>query len=144
MHSSQRVLLAINVVGGAAVLGSYAQGLTTHPGLQNALWGGVPETIQTPYTAWMFVAAAGYFAFSYFLLLRTNPDEVRVAGRFGYYLFSLLYGGILIPSALWMPLTTDGLTSDFTCRLADRSSGARCKKFSTTSPSGMAMWPEDP
>jgi hypothetical protein len=39
MQSGQYVLLAVNVLGGAAVLGSYSQGLSTHPRLQTELWG---------------------------------------------------------------------------------------------------------
>jgi hypothetical protein len=30
---------------------------------------------------------------------------VKVAGRFGYRIFPLIYALILVPSALWMPLT---------------------------------------
>ena len=57
------------------------------------------------YTANMFVAAAGYFAFIYFTLFRLSPTESRVFGRFGFGFFNLLYAAILIPSALWMPLS---------------------------------------
>jgi len=53
----------------------------------------------------MFLAAAGYFAFTYFVFFRLDPDRVQVAGRFPFGLFNLLYALILIPSALWMPLT---------------------------------------
>jgi hypothetical protein len=53
----------------------------------------------------MLLAAAGYFAFSYFVFFRLEPERVRIAGRFGYRTFHLLYALILIPSALWMPLT---------------------------------------
>jgi len=47
----------------------------------------------------------GYFAFIYFILFRLNPVKTRVAGQFGFGLFTALFAGILIPSALWMPLT---------------------------------------
>jgi len=57
------------------------------------------------YTVGMFVAAAGYFAFTYFVLFRLDPSAVRVGGRFGFGLFNAVYAAILIPSALWMPLT---------------------------------------
>jgi hypothetical protein len=64
----------------------------------------VPESIRPFYTANMLLAAMGYFAFIYFILFRLNPVKTRVAGRFGFSLFTALFAGILIPSALWMPL----------------------------------------
>src|SRR5512135_2386275 len=104
MHPKKRLLLLINLLGGFAVLGSYAVGLT-HPNATQILWGGVPEVIRPFYTAGMLAAAAGYFAFTYFIFFRLNPSDTRVAGRFGFGLFSVLYTAVLIPSALWMPLT---------------------------------------
>jgi hypothetical protein len=99
------MLLLINIAGGASVLGSYALGILTHPNASQVLWGGVPEGIRPIYTTNMLLAAAGYFAFLYFILFRLDAAATRVAGRFGYGLFAVLLAGILIPSALWMPLT---------------------------------------
>jgi len=53
----------------------------------------------------MFLAASGYFAFTFFILFRVNPGEVRVFRRFGFGVFNTLYAAILLPSALWMPMT---------------------------------------
>jgi hypothetical protein len=97
--------LLINLLGGTAVIGSYVLGLQAHPGAVDVLWSGVPQGIRPIYTADMFVAAAGYFAFTYFILLRLNPKDTRVYNRFGFGAFNTLYAGILVPSALWMPLT---------------------------------------
>jgi hypothetical protein len=72
-------LLTINLLGGGAVLGSYAYG--------------------------MFLAAAGYFAFIHFILFRLQPASARLGDRFGFGAFNILFAAILIPSALWMPLT---------------------------------------
>lgn len=105
MRAEKWVMIIINLLGGAAVLGSYAQGFRTHTGAGQVLWGGVPASIRPFYTAGMFVAAAGYLAFTYFLLFRLNPSATRVYGRPGLALFNALYAAILIPSALWMPLT---------------------------------------
>ena len=58
------------------------------------------------YVAFMALATMGYFAFTYFLLFRVDPDRVRIAGRFDYGLFHGLYLMILVPSALWLPLTS--------------------------------------
>ncbi len=105
MQPKKWLMLLINIIGGAAVLGSYALGILTHPNASQVLWGAVPASIRPYYTANMLIAAMGYFAFIYFILFRLNPDKTRVAGRFGFGLFTALFAGILIPSALWMPLT---------------------------------------
>jgi len=98
------LMIFINLIGGIAVLGSYAHGVLTHPGAGDILWGGVPYGIRPFYTVGMFLAAAGYFAFTNFLL-RLDPNDTQVTRRFGFGLFNALYAAILIPSALWMPLT---------------------------------------
>ncbi len=86
------------------MIGSYIWGLG-RPGAVDALWGGVPESIRPYYTAGMFLAAAGYFAFSFFILLRMDPEKVKILGCCGAGIFHYLYLGILVPSALWMPAT---------------------------------------
>jgi hypothetical protein len=96
--------LIINLLGGSAVIGSYIWGFQAIPKAATVLWGGVPAGIQPFYTAGMILAAIGYFAFSYFLL-RSNQDEVRVAGRFGFGIFNAIFLLILVPSAFWLPLT---------------------------------------
>jgi len=105
MHPKKMVMVLINLIGGIAVLGSYALGILTHPNASQILWGGVPQTIRHFYTAGMLLAAAGYFAFSYFILFRLHPEDTRVTNQFGFGLFNALYAAILLPSALWMPLT---------------------------------------
>jgi hypothetical protein len=96
-------LFWLNVLGGIAVLGSYAYGVRD-PAVAGALWGGVPASLRPLYTANMFLAAGGYFAFSYFVFFRLDPARTRVGGL-GYGVFHLLYALILLPSALWLPLT---------------------------------------
>ena len=68
------------------------------------LWGGVPDGLRTVYTVCMLLAAAGYFPFTSFILLRFGPTT-RIAGRFGMGLVNGLYAAILASAALWMPLT---------------------------------------
>jgi hypothetical protein len=53
----------------------------------------------------MILAALGYFAFIYFIFFRLVASEVLVGGRFGFNIFYVIFLAILIPSALWMPLT---------------------------------------
>jgi len=98
-------MLGINILGGIAVLFSYAQGLLAHPVSKGSLWGNIPDSVRFFYVISMFVAAAGYFFYTYFLLFRVNPQEARISGRFGFNVFSIIYVLILAPSALWMPLT---------------------------------------
>ncbi len=105
MHSDQIALGIINVAGGILVIGSYVHGIRTHPENRDQAWGGVPERLRPLYTACMPLAAAGYFAFSYFILFRLDPGGVRIADTFGFDFFYAVYVLILFPSALWMPLT---------------------------------------
>lgn len=105
MVIQQIILLIINLVGGIAVIGSYIYGLNTQPDGANILWGGVPSSIRPIYSVSMILAALGYFAFIYFIFFRLVPSEVLVGGRFSFSLFYIIFLGILIPSALWMPLT---------------------------------------
>lgn len=102
-NSRLRRLLALNVVGGVAVLGSYVWGLSSVAG---DLWGGVPEGLRPLYTASMLLAAAGYFPFTWLVVLRWCPARGSVAGRPGFDPFPLLYALVLFPSALWLPLTS--------------------------------------
>lgn len=111
MQPSRRSLLWLNGVGGVAVLGSYAHGLASSPLARGAIWGDVPDALRPIYTVNMLLAAAGYFAFSFFVFFRLDPARTRIAERFGYGAFHLLYALILIPSALWLPLTFEMLAS---------------------------------
>ena len=105
MGSQQIILLVINILGGAAVIGSYIFGLRGQSSGANILWGGVPASIRPVYTVSMILSALGYFAFIYFILFRLVPDEVVIGGRFGFSLFFAIFLVILIASAFWMPLT---------------------------------------
>lgn len=105
MARSQWMLLVINVVGGAAVLGSYAHGIIGNPDAGAQLWGGVPENVRPVYTISMLLATLGYFFFISHLLFRVDPASVQLPGGLGFGLFHGAFLLILIPSALWLPLT---------------------------------------
>ena len=105
MDTQQWALVGINVVGGLLVLASYFRGLRSDPRAGDVLWGAVPARIRPVYAASMISAAAGYFAFTYYVLF-VLTDEVEVFGSLNaYWLFHVLYALVLFPSALWLPLT---------------------------------------
>jgi len=104
MSKQKSILLAINILGGCAVLGSYAWGLLTHPGTAEILWGGIPLKAVPFYVLSMGLAAVGYFIFTLYLLFVLDPTAVKINTRAGFSGFNFLYLLILIPSALWIPL----------------------------------------
>ena len=53
----------------------------------------------------MPVAAVGYLTFTYFWCFKADPERTRIAGGYRLSLVNWIYLLILIPSALWMPLT---------------------------------------
>lgn len=99
MHPQRIAMLLLNIAGGVAVLGSYAHGLTTHGDAGAALWGGIPQDWRGPYSACMPVAAVGHLITWTYLNFRVDPQKVPL------WPFLVIYLAILIPSALWMPLT---------------------------------------
>ncbi|MCH2169520.1 hypothetical protein MK489_01950 [Myxococcota bacterium] len=96
-------IIWINLLGGAAVLGSYAWGFLSQPVAMSSLWGGIPESARTLYTLNMFLAAGGYFFFTPYLVFGLSTTDTRIAGRFDFTAFIALYVAILVPSALWLP-----------------------------------------
>jgi hypothetical protein len=105
MELEQIILLVINVIGGIAILGSYVLGIRGKPGAADRLWGGVPQKIRPVYYVSMLLSAIGYFFFIYFLLFEVIPDSVVIADSLGYWIFYIIFIGMLGFSALWMPLT---------------------------------------
>jgi hypothetical protein len=105
MHAPRLVLLIINIIGGAAVLGSYILSLKAHTGGADVLWGGVPLRLRPAYGVSMILSAIGYFAFIYFIVFKLDPANTLIAGKLGYAFLTVLFVLILGASALWMPLT---------------------------------------
>ena len=104
MHPLKKSLIFVNILGGLAVLGSYAWGFLTYPNAGELLWGGVPDHFRSLYTTSMILAASGYFAFTTYIL-HLSPDDTMIQNQPGYRIFMILFAGILVPSALWLPLT---------------------------------------
>jgi hypothetical protein len=114
MRTEQIILLIINVVGGAAVIGSYIFGLRGQSSGANVLWGGVPENIRPMYTVSMIISALGYFAFLYYIFFRLEPAQVSIFGVSGFTMLYVIFGVILVASAFWMPLTNMYVTNPVT------------------------------
>ncbi len=100
--NSRTLFLLLNVIGGMAVLGSYAWGIGLFPELREAFWGGVPEGLRGVYSINMIFAAAGYIAAFLYFMIKLGSDEF---GRL-YWCYLL----VLLFSALWLPLTVAFLT----------------------------------
>ena len=105
LRPEKRKLAVVILVGGTLVLTSYLHGIVTHPDSRGDVWGGVPESIQPLYTVSMILAATGFFFFTGFIFFCVKPQDARIAGRYEFGIFTWIYLLILIPSALWMPLT---------------------------------------
>lgn len=105
MHGQKLALLIITLLGGTAVLVSYIYPIATHPEYVEPAWGGVTPDLRRSYVPSMLLAASGFFFFTYFLLFRVDAEQARVAGRFGFWVFNVLYAAILVGSALYMPVT---------------------------------------
>lgn len=111
MTAPQRRLALLNLAGGLAVLASYAWGVALAPDLRSGLWGGVPESLRGLYTVNMLFAALGYFPFTALLVLRSAPERFPLEAGVPYAALFALYALILIPSALWLPLTAQMLAA---------------------------------
>lgn len=105
MDGQSIALLLINLLGGAAVIGSYVVGLRGASGGSSALWGGVSERLRPVYTVSMVLSAVGYLAVLFLLFFKLDPGEVTIGGRSGFTLLYPIFLLILLPSAAWMPLT---------------------------------------
>jgi hypothetical protein len=105
MSIQQILLLILNVLGGAAVIGSYVQGGISHPAGLNVLWGNISTSVRPIYFVSMLLSALGYFFFIYFIMFRLDPVTVKVAGKIGFEVFFVIFTGMLLFSSLWMPFT---------------------------------------
>ena len=106
MDTQKLILLLVNVVGGVAVIGrSTYLGLAESQGRRILSGVGSRRECGRYTPSPMVLSAIGYLAVLYFIFFRLVPSEVIIGGRFGFTLFYPIFLLILIPSALWMPLT---------------------------------------
>lgn len=99
-------LAALNVVGGIAVLASYALAFQHPPNVRDALWGGVPDALRPIYTGSMLAAAVGYFPMTHLFVFGAPAYPGAESPRHDRGLL-LAYGALLVPSAMWLPLTVE-------------------------------------
>ncbi|MEZ4291399.1 MAG: hypothetical protein R3E53_13025 [Myxococcota bacterium] len=106
MHAQRRSLLLLIVLGGSAVLGSYVLAFVVEPAIRAGLWGGIPEGgMRSFYTTNMFLAAASFFPTTWLLGFATQPEDMRARTGLPFETMLGAYAAILMPSALWLPLT---------------------------------------
>jgi len=103
--SAVRILVLAIASGGAAVLYSYYAGMLGTSAVGDALWGGIPDALRPLYTINMFLAAAGFFLFSPYLVFHLAPESMTAGSSARFHRILLFYVLILVPSALWVPLT---------------------------------------
>lgn len=102
MSMEKFAFVLINVLGGIAVLGSYLLWLSNPMHDASLLWGSIAGMARMAYVVSMLAAAAGYFAFTPWIL-RLDPTQTSFAA------INLCFALILFPSAMWMPLTYEYL-----------------------------------
>ena len=95
--------VAINLALGPLVPLSYVWSARRWPEYVGAAWGDLPEAWKLPYTGNMFLAAAGYLAFTWFFLRHATDATLRA--------MCVAYVVILLPSMVWMPLTLYALAT---------------------------------
>jgi hypothetical protein len=105
MEIQKLVFLLVNLVGGVAVIGSYFAGIRSQPSSVKRLWGKVTPAVKRMYMSMMPLAAAGYIIFACFILFQLDAGKALVGITFGFEIFSVIFVCILLPSALWMPLS---------------------------------------
>ena len=103
MNTNQKLFLAINIIGGILVLGSYYLGLKGGKGT-DTLWGGVPKNIRPIYTLFMLVCAIGYFTFFFYIMRGLGVGSISNTFFWGEKIFLILFAILLLFSSFWMPL----------------------------------------
>jgi len=110
MNWQKYIFYTINILGGISVLFSYAHGLINHVELHDHLWGGITEFIRPLYTINMLLATAGYFFFTSYIINKMFRNKKNQYKKIHFVIINILYAGIIIPSAFWMPMTCQVLT----------------------------------
>lgn len=105
MDTQRRSLLLLIAIGGSAVLGSYVLAFAYEPGIRAGLWGGIPDALQGIYTINMLLAAVSFFPATFLLGFKTPLGLFAEQAGLEWEALIGAYAAILLPSALWLPLT---------------------------------------
>ena len=103
--SATITFLIVNLVGGSAVLGGYLICLYMFPDQRETLWGAVQGGWRSVFAVSMLIAAAGYLAFLYVILFKSNPVEFSSRFLDTKHAISIICMIFLISAATWMPAT---------------------------------------
>tara|TARA_A100001037_G_C15109675_1_gene618308 strand:+ start:1031 stop:1567 length:537 start_codon:yes stop_codon:yes gene_type:complete len=101
--NAQTIFLIVNLIGGAAVLGSYAFGLGYFPEYRNELWGGIYGIWRNVLVTSMLLSGAAYLTFCYFIIFRADIDAYGIHFILGPQTITLLTALFLLSATLWMP-----------------------------------------
>ena len=103
MSKSKKIFVAINLVGGLAVLSSYLFCFILYPTYSRSLWGSASDKVITFFVISMVLAAAGYVWFTFYLLKGNKLEDSNFGTLFGVKIINLLYLMVLTCSTIWMP-----------------------------------------
>ena len=101
--NAQTVFLIVNLIGGVAVLGSYAIGLGYFPEYRDELWGGINGIWRNVLITVMLLSGAAYLTFCYFIVFREDIHTYGTHFILGPHTISLLTGLFLLSATMWMP-----------------------------------------
>ncbi len=102
----------VNLVGGTAVLLSYAIMLMWYPEQRESLWGGVSGGLRKVFVLSMLIAAVGYLIFLYLVTFKGMAGVSNNGDFLINYAPSILCGIFLTASTTWMPLTVAYLNTE--------------------------------
>jgi len=100
--SGTHFFVLVNILGGIAVLSSYAICLTLYPDFRGTLWGGVEGSWKNFFTVSMLPAVIGYIAFCFFVISKSTDVFPNVIGT---YTLGIICAVFLISATFWMPTT---------------------------------------
>lgn len=102
----QHTFAIVNIIGGIAVLGSYAITLMLYTDQRSDFWGGINTSQQRIFVWSMLFAALGYLLFFNWVTFRLESGLLTEGSSLHSQLPVALCGIFLFFSMLWMPTTS--------------------------------------
>lgn len=103
----RRATVLLVGAGCLLVVGSYVSVFWEPADVRSGLWGGLPDWLRSLNLPNMLLAAIGFFPLSWLLLVETDRPAFERESRLSYGVVLAAYALLLVPSALWLPLTVD-------------------------------------